>query len=26
VFDGGSDGVASTSPNTAFARQGVFIP
>ena len=26
VFDGGSDGVASTSPNTLFADQGVFIP
>ena len=26
VFDGGSDGLASTSPNTLFARQGVFVP
>jgi glucose/arabinose dehydrogenase len=26
VFDGGPDGVASTSPNTEFAVQGVFIP
>jgi hypothetical protein len=26
VFDGGSDNVASTSPNIAFARQGVFVP
>jgi hypothetical protein len=26
VFDGGADGLASTSPNTLFARQGVFIP
>ena len=26
VFDGGSDGLASTSPNTLFARQGIFIP
>jgi hypothetical protein len=26
VYDGGSDGVASTSPNTLFAVQGVFIP
>jgi hypothetical protein len=26
VFDGGSDGVASTSPNTEFAVQGIFIP
>ncbi len=26
VFDGGPDGVASTSPNTLFARQGVFVP
>jgi hypothetical protein len=26
VFDGGSDGVNATSPNTLFARQGVFIP
>jgi hypothetical protein len=26
VFDGGADGLVSTSPNTLFARQGVFIP
>jgi hypothetical protein len=26
VYDGGPDGVASTSPNTLFAVQGVFIP
>jgi hypothetical protein len=26
VFDGGSDGQASTSPNTLFARQGIFSP
>jgi hypothetical protein len=26
VFDGGSDGVASTAPNALFERQGVFIP
>jgi DNA-binding beta-propeller fold protein YncE len=26
VFDGGSDGVASTGPNTLFAAQGIFIP
>jgi hypothetical protein len=26
VFDGGADGVAATTPNTLFARQGVFIP
>ena len=26
VFDGGADGLASTSPNTLFARQGVFVP
>jgi hypothetical protein len=26
VFDGGADGQAATSPNTLFARQGVFIP
>ena len=25
VFDGGSDGVASTGPNTVFARQGIFF-
>jgi acyl-homoserine lactone acylase PvdQ len=26
VLDGGSDGLVSTSPNTVFARQGVFVP
>ena len=26
VFDGGSDGLLSTAPNTLFARQGVFVP
>jgi hypothetical protein len=26
VFDGGSDGVVSTNPNTLFATQGLFIP
>ena len=26
VYDGGADGLASTAPNTLFARQGVFIP
>ena len=26
VFDGGSDGMASTAPNTLFAAQGVFVP
>jgi hypothetical protein len=26
VFDGGSDGVASTTPNTLFAAQAVFVP
>jgi Tol biopolymer transport system component len=26
VFDGGTDGVQSTSPNTLFAVQGIFIP
>jgi acyl-homoserine lactone acylase PvdQ len=26
VFDGGADGLASTSPNTLFAKQGIFIP
>jgi PKD repeat protein len=26
LFDGGSDGVASTSPNTLFLTQGVFVP
>ena len=26
VLDGGADGLASTGPNTVFARQGVFAP
>lgn len=26
VFDGGADGQASTTPNTLFAIQGVFVP
>ena len=26
VFDGGADGVVSTSPNTLFGVQGVFVP
>ena len=26
VFDGGSDGVVSTTPNTLFASQAVFVP
>jgi uncharacterized repeat protein (TIGR01451 family) len=26
VTDGGSDGNVSTSPNTVFARQGIFVP
>jgi len=26
VFDGGSDGVASTNPNTLFLTQGVWVP
>jgi hypothetical protein len=26
VSDGGSDGLASTSPNTVLSRQGVFVP
>ncbi|HZO59846.1 MAG TPA: PQQ-dependent sugar dehydrogenase [Solirubrobacterales bacterium] len=26
VHDGGSDGVVSTTPNTLFLRQGVFVP
>jgi hypothetical protein len=26
VFDGGSDGDAETTPNTLFAKQGVFVP
>jgi hypothetical protein len=26
VYDGGSDGVAATAPNTPFARQGILLP
>ena len=26
VNDGGADDVASTGPNTVFARQGIFVP
>jgi len=26
VNDGGADGVASTTPNTVFERQGIWIP
>ena len=26
VSDGGSDGVVSTTPNSIFMRQGVFVP
>ncbi len=26
VYDGGADGLASTTPNTLFARQGIFVP
>jgi hypothetical protein len=26
VFDGGSDGLVSTTPNTLFMKQGVFVP
>jgi acyl-homoserine lactone acylase PvdQ len=26
VIDGGADGLISTSPNTVFARQGLFVP
>ena len=26
VLDGGPDGVAATTPNTTFARQGIFVP
>jgi hypothetical protein len=26
VIDGGPDGVVATSPNTVFAKQGIFIP
>ena len=26
VFDGGADGVVSTTPNTLFAKQGIFVP
>ena len=26
VLDGGADGIASTSPNTLFAVEGIFVP
>ena len=26
VYDGGSDGLVSTAPNTLFATQGLFVP
>ena len=26
VFDGGADGLAATTPNALFARQGIFVP
>jgi hypothetical protein len=26
VLDGGPDGVMSTTPNTLFATQGLFLP
>jgi hypothetical protein len=26
VYDGGSDGVVSTEPNSPFMRQGIFVP
>ena len=26
VNDGGADGVVSTTPNTLFAVQGIFVP
>jgi acyl-homoserine lactone acylase PvdQ len=26
VFDGGSDGQIATTPNTLFAKQGIFVP
>jgi hypothetical protein len=26
VFDGGADGLASTTPNTLYADQGIFVP
>jgi hypothetical protein len=26
INDGGSDGLASTAPNTVFGRQGIYIP
>jgi hypothetical protein len=26
VFDGGADGLLATSPNTLFAKQGVYVP
>ena len=26
IYDGGADGLVATSPNTLFAREGVFVP
>ena len=26
LTDGGADGLASTAPNTRFAKQGIFVP
>jgi hypothetical protein len=26
VFDGGPDGLVSTTPNTVFMKQGIFVP
>jgi hypothetical protein len=26
ILDGGTDGVTATTPNTVFARQGIYIP
>ena len=26
VFDGGADGVGSTTPNTLFGVTGIFVP
>jgi len=26
VSDGGADGQVGTTPNTTFARQGIFVP
>ena len=26
IFDGGTDGVVATTPNTLFEVQGIFIP